>query len=425
MRIHLHAIGCRLNTAEIDSLARQFIALGHSIVPAGSDADIVIFNSCAVTSSAGSESRKLIRKLRRANPYATLVITGCYAEIDIQIARDVGADMLVGTQYKDDIPQILTESGLLHDCDHIATDIAYSSSSSGRTRAFLKVQDGCENKCTFCVVTIARGAGRSKKLAQVIQEINDLVGFGYCEVVLCGVHLGAYGHDIGVNVSLEDLVLSVLKETDVKRLRLSSLEPWDLTPDFFKLWEDSRLLPHLHLPLQSGSNRTLRRMGRRNTSNSFKNLLEAARMTIPNLSVTTDVIVGFPGETDTDFIESYEFIDSMKFAGLHIFPYSGRPGTAASKMSEQISVDIIRKRSRLMHEINKKHQSQFISSFVGRELDVLWESCKSDNDLVCWSGLTSNYLRAYAYSDSDNSLRNVITKTKMMETFRGGLLGHV
>jgi threonylcarbamoyladenosine tRNA methylthiotransferase MtaB len=287
------------------------------------------------------------------------------------------------------------------------------------------VQDGCENKCTFCVVTIARGAGRSKKLDQVIQEINDLVGFGYCEVVLCGVHLGAYGHDIGVNVSLEDLVLSVLKETDVKRLRLSSLEPWDLTPDFFKLWEDSRLLPHLHLPLQSGSDRTLRRMGRRNTSNSFNNLLQAARMTIPNLSVTTDVMVGFPGETDTDFIDSYEFIDSMKFAGLHIFPYSGRPGTAASKMPEQISVDTIRKRTRLMHEVNKKHQSQFIGSFVGRELDVLWESYRSDDDLVCWSGLTSNYLRAYAYTDGDNSLRNVITKTKMVETFRGGLLGHV
>ena len=425
MRIYLHAIGCRLNTAEIDSMARQFIVLGHSVVSSSSDADIVVFNSCAVTSSAGSESRKIIRKLRREHPYATLVVTGCYAEIDIQTARDVGADMLVGTQYKDDIPQILTEAGLLHNGDFITTDIGCNGSSSGRTRAFLKVQDGCENKCTFCVVTIARGVGRSKKIDQVVQEINNLVESGYCEVVLCGVHLGAYGHDFGVNICLEDMVLTVLKETDVKRLRLSSLEPWDLTPDFFKLWEDTRLLPHLHLPLQSGSDRTLRRMGRRNTSDSFKGLLEAARRAIPNLSITTDVIVGFPGETDADFIESYEFIDKMKFAGLHIFPYSGRPGTAASNMSDQIAIDVIRERSRLMHEINKKNQTQFIDSFVGCELDVLWESYKFDDDLVCWSGLTSNYLRAYAYTDGDNYLRNVITKTKMLETFRGGLLGHV
>ena len=425
MRIYLHAIGCRLNTAEMDSMSRQFVVLGHSVVSSTSDADIVIFNSCAVTSSAGSESRKIIRKLRREHPYATLVVTGCYAEIDIQVARDVGADMLVGTQYKDDIPQILTEAGLLHDGDFITTDIQYAGSSSGRTRAFLKVQDGCENKCTFCVVTIARGVGRSKKLDQVIQEINNLVELGYCEVVLCGVHLGAYGHDFASNVCLEDMVLTVLKETNVKRLRLSSLEPWDLTPEFFKLWEDARLLPHLHLPLQSGSDRTLRRMGRRNTSDSFKGLLEAARRAIPNLSITTDVIVGFPGETDADFIESYEYIDDMRFAGLHIFPYSGRPGTAASNMPEQISIDVIRERSRLMHEINKKHHTQFVDSFVGRELDVLWESYKSDNDLVCWSGLTSNYLRAYAYTDGENSLRNVITKTKMLETFRGGLLGHV
>ena len=385
MRIYLHAIGCRLNTAEMDSMARQFVVLGHSVVSSTSDADIVIFNSCAVTSSAGSESRKIIRKLRREHPYATLVVTGCYAEIDIQVARDVGADMLVGTQYKDDIPQILTEAGLLHDADFITTDIQYAGSSSGRTRAFLKVQDGCENKCTFCVVTIARGVGRSKKLDQVIQEINNLVELGYCEVVLCGVHLGAYGHDFASNVCLEDMVLTVLKETNVKRLRLSSLEPWD----------------------------------------SFKGLLEAARRAIPNLSITTDVIVGFPGETDADFIESYEYIDDMRFAGLHIFPYSGRPGTAASNMPEQISIDVIRERSRLMHEINKKHRTQFVDSFVGRELDVLWESYKSDNDLVCWSGLTSNYLRAYAYTDGENSLRNVITKTKMLETFRGGLLGHV
>lgn len=425
MRICLYAIGCRLNTAEIDSLARQFTAIGHSVVSSGSDADIVIFNSCAVTRSAGSESRRIIRKLRREHPYATLVVTGCYAEIDMHIARNIGADLLIGTQYKDDIPQILTEVGLLHASDCIATDMICASSSSGRTRAFLKVQDGCENRCTFCVVTIARGSGRSKKIGQVIQEINDLVGLGYCEVVLCGVHLGAYGHDIGVDVCLEDMVTAVLQETDIQRLRLSSLEPWDLTPNFFRLWEDARILPHLHLPLQSGCDRTLRRMGRRNTSNGFQNLLESARISIPDLSVTTDVIVGFPGETDTDFFESIEFIDNMKFARLHIFPYSGRPGTAASKMSDQISVDVIQNRSRLMHEISKNRQEQFVGNFVGRELDVLWESYKSYDDLVCWSGFTSNYLRAYAYTDADRALRNVITKTKMLETYREGLLCHV
>ena len=425
MRISLSSIGCRLNTGEIDALSRRFSNLGHLIVSANDDPDIIIFNSCAVTVAAGSESRKIIRGLRKRHPYATLVVTGCYASIDIEKARVLGADLIIGNQYKDDIPNILVETGILHNSNAVEPFTAINSSSSRRTRAFLKVQDGCNNKCTFCVVTIARGKGISKPIDQIVDDINQLISLGFVEIVICGVHLGAYGHDFESRLSLYDMVSMVLNETDIKRLRLSSLEPWDLDPQFFDLWEDDRLLPHLHLPLQSGSDRTLRRMGRRNTANDFRDLVLAARNCIADLAVTTDVIVGFPGETEDDFIDSITFIDQMNFADLHIFSYSGRPGTVASEMPDQIPGNIIKNRMRLMQNVGKRSQDKFVKSFIGRKLDVLWESSSKHDDSLIWSGLTTNYMRAYMHTDFKQNLRNRITTIRMTESYEKGLLGMI
>ena len=425
MRIRLVAIGCRLNSGEMDALARDFSAAGHFVVPSGTDADLVVINTCTVTHRAGADSRRIIRRLRRGHAQAALVVTGCYAQLSAQTARDLGADLVVGNQYKDALPQILHEAGLLTTPEPLPAQDVAMLVAAGRTRAFLKVQDGCHNRCAFCVVTLARGRARSRAQRIVVADINRLVALGYHEVVLCGVHLGAYGHDHGNVDGLEKLVEAVLSETDIPRLRLSSLEPWDLQPSFFRHWENTRLLPHLHLPLQSGCDQTLRRMGRRNTCTSFRTLLQAARSTIPDLGVSADIMVGFPGESDAEFKQSLEFAESMAFARMHIFRYSRRAGTSAAKMPAQVSASVAKERSRHLHTLDVRMQARFRRKFVGRKLDVLWERAQKHGDGLCWSGLTPNYLRVLTYTDDELNLHNVMTETSMLTAVEDGLLGEV
>lgn len=425
MRIRLVAIGCRLNSGEMDALARNFSAAGHCVVLSGADADLVVINTCTVTHRAGADSRRLIRKLRREHAQASLVVTGCYAQLSAHTARVLGADLVVGNQHKDALPQILHEAGLLSTPEPLPAQGVAMLGAAGRTRAFLKVQDGCDNRFAFCLVTLARGRARSRALRSVIDDIHRLVALGYHEVVLCGVHLGAYGHDLGNVAGLEKLVVAVMSETDILRLRLSSLEPWDLQPGFFRLWKNTRLLPHLHLPLQSGCDNTLRRMGRRNTCSSFRELLEAARSAIPDLAVSTDIMVGFPGESDAEFNRSLEFAESADFARMHIFRYSRRTGTSAAKMSAQVPVTVAKKRSRDLHALDARMQARFRRRFVGRKLDVLWERAQVHGDGLIWSGLTPNYLRVLTHTGNELNLHNAVTETSILTVVEDGLLGEV
>jgi threonylcarbamoyladenosine tRNA methylthiotransferase MtaB len=288
----------------------------------------------------------------------------------------------------------------------------------GRTRAFVKAQDGCDNRCTFCVTTLARGPARSRLQAQVIAEVNALVKAGYQEVVLTGVHLGAYGHDLDQRTGLHALVSGLLAETDVPRLRLSSLEPWDLSPDFFDLWADARLCRQLHLPLQSGCDAVLRRMGRHATSADFTALVDAARARIPGLALTTDLIVGFPGETEAEFQASYDLVASMDFARLHVFPYSPRPGTAAARMPDPVPKSVKVERGRLMRQLGARQSRRFRNRFLGRTLPVLWESSQGED---VWHGLTDNYLSVTASCAAN--LANRITPTRLVKTSKGGVWG--
>ncbi len=268
-----------------------------------------------------------------------------------------------------------------------------------RTRAFVKAQDGCDNACTFCITTVARGHGRSRPLTEIIAEINDLRAAGYLEAVLTGVHLGSYGHDHGDARGLHNLVRAILSDTDMPRVRLSSLEPWDLTPDFFDLWTsppaaDSRLLPHLHLPLQSGSDRTLKRMLRHTTQADFRALLAAARARLPDPCITSDVIVGFPGETDADFADSRAFIDDMAFAGLHVFRYSQRPGTAAARMRNHVPEDVKKARSAIMIAVGEAGANAYAARQVGTVRPVMWEHVAGASaDGFLNVGYTDNYIR--------------------------------
>jgi threonylcarbamoyladenosine tRNA methylthiotransferase MtaB len=427
MRIRVDSIGCRLNISEIEEIARRFSSAGHRLVGPGEPADLYVFNTCAVTHIAARKSRQVIRQMRRANPQAKVVVTGCYAELSPDEIGGLGVDMVVGNDQKDNLPNLLAQAGYLQDADPVPS---VDSSSlffmeDGHTRAFVKVQDGCDNRCTFCIVTVARGVSRSRPVAEVIGEINRLTGLGYQEAVLSGVHLGSYGHDWGDSQGLYNLVQIVLTNTDIPRLRLSSLEPWDLDEKFFELGQNKRLLPHFHLPLQSGCDTTLQRMARRTTQKQFAQLMKSARQAIPDLSITTDIMVGFPGETDAEFEESIAFVEAMAFAKLHIFRYSAREGTAAVKMPGQVSPQIAQQRSQRMHVLNSKLERNFRQKFIGRMMPVLWETSEPYGFGLQWSGLTNNYTRVITQTNPDTNLRNQVINTNLIALAPAALVGQL
>mgnify|MGYP001413722148 CR=1 FL=1 len=408
-RVYLDFTGCRLNQAEIERMAREFAARGDVLASDPAGADLVVINTCAVTREATRKSRQLIHQAGRANPQAAIVATGCYAQIAPDQLRVLpGVRYLIGNFEKDQLVPMVSADRPVFELEPVQRD-PLPPGTLGRTRAFVKVQDGCDNRCTFCITTLARGAGRSRPLDEVLSEINLLVSMGFQEVVLTGVHLGSYGHDLGDRDGLSGLVRAVLMHTGVPRLRLSSLEPWDLSPAFFDLWADSRLCPHLHLPLQSGCDRTLRRMARRTTMASFIELVEAARARIPDLLLTTDVIAGFPGETDADFAESLAHVESVGFARLHVFPYSARPGTAAATLPDQVPPAVIRERKAAMLALSERLWESAQRAHIGRTFDVLWESAHGASPAgFRWVGHTPNYLRVM--TTAAEPLGNTITR---------------
>lgn len=425
MRVRLESLGCRLNIGEIEELGRTFVGRGHRVVGPGEETDLVVFNSCAVTHVASRKSRKLLRQLRRRHPDAHLVATGCYAELSPDEVTAAGVDLVVDNRKKDRLPDLLEERGLLTHADPLPSRDAspYPDLPGSRTRAFVKVQDGCDNRCTFCIVTVARGESRSRSQAAVVAEVRHLAELGYREIVLSGVHLGSWGQDLPGAPHLGDLVRALLDRTSIGRVRLSSLEPWDLDADFFELWANERLLPHLHLPLQSGCDRTLERMARRTSQREFSALLEAARERIPDLAVTSDVIVGFPGEDDAEFEDSVAFIERLGLAGLHVFRYSPREGTAAARMTGRVDPEVARERSARLHRLADAQAAAYRKRFVGRRLDVLWETSEPWGEGLRWSGLTGNYLRVLTETRASVCLANRVLPTTIGTPTSGAVQG--
>jgi threonylcarbamoyladenosine tRNA methylthiotransferase MtaB len=328
-----------------------------------------------------------------------------------QIVDNLDKDRLVPLALKADLPESFDREPL---------DREFVAGAMGRTRAFVKVQDGCDNRCTFCVTTIARGAGRSRPAAEVVREIQMLAAAGYQEAVLTGVHLGSYGHDRQERDGLARLIEMILEQTPVLRLRLSSLEPWDVSPEFFDLWENPRLCRHLHLPLQSGCDATLKRMARRTSQGSFRALVVAARSRIPDLAISTDVIVGFPGETDAEFNLSATFVREIEFMKLHVFRYSRRAGTAAARMAGQVSEEVKKERSARLLELSDQGAQRFHEHFAGREVEVLWEHITgSSNAGFHNSGLTDHYLRVDMVAPV--VLTNSITRVRLTAITDRGL----
>jgi threonylcarbamoyladenosine tRNA methylthiotransferase MtaB len=427
MRIYLESLGCRLNYAEMAALGRQLANAGHELATSADQADLCVLNSCAVTGEAARQSRQLARQLARTNPAARLVVTGCYATLEGEtVAGLPNVELVVGNTRKDGLWTLIEEK---YPPDITGADCTLRTTQyASRTRAFVKVQDGCRNRCTFCIVTVARGDERNRPVAEVVAEVNALHAEGYQEAVLTGVHLGGYGGDLtwaAPGRDLRTLVAALLADTTIPRLRLSSLEPFDLAPDFFDLWAGSRgrLMPHLHLPAQSGSDAILRRMARRNRVADFEALVQAARARIPDLTVTTDLIVGFPGETEADFAETVAFARRVEFAHMHVFPYSAREGTAAARFGSPVPQAERKRRVRLLTELDAELEAQVRASFIGQIRPVLWENHgplptaslteKREQATGVWSGLTDNYLRVLAAVPAELDLHNRIIPMRL------------
>jgi len=392
MRVNLQALGCRLNEAELQTWARQFQRQDHLVTTDPEAADLVVVNTCAVTAEAVRKSRKLLRRARRANPGAKMVVSGCLASLDSDaLAREQGVDLLVPNWDKDRLVAITARE---FDLDSVTQGIPEQTTEPlfvrGRQRAFVKVQDGCRHRCTFCIVTLARGEERSRPLAEVVAEINRLGAAGVREVVLTGVHLGGYGS--GGRGDLSALIRAVLADTDVPRIRLGSLEPWDLPVGFWELFTDRRLLPHLHLPLQSGSDAVLRRMARRCRTRDFARLTAAARNQVADFNLTTDIIVGFPGETQAEWQQTLSFVESLGCGHLHIFPYSPRAGTKAATLPGQVGDRTKKDRRHQLHALGRRMKREILACFVDRRLPVLVEGRYGDSQEGEWFGYTPNYL---------------------------------
>jgi threonylcarbamoyladenosine tRNA methylthiotransferase MtaB len=419
MKIYLDTIGCRLNQSEIETMARQFRAAGHEIVASAEAADMAVVNTCAVTNEAASDSRGRIRQIARAG-VNDIVATGCWTTLYPKQANDLPHVLhVVSNAQKDNlVANVLDLQPSTFDVEPISRQPL--PGLHRRTRAFIKVQDGCDNQCTFCITTVARGKGRSRPIADIILDIQSALDGGTKEIVLTGVHLGSWGYDF--NSHITELIKAILRETDTPRLRLSSLEPWDLSNEFFSLWKNKRLMPHLHLPLQSGSESTLKRMARKTTPQSFRELVAAAREAIPDVSITTDIIAGFPGETEKEFAETLAFVREMNFAGGHVFTYSPRPGTGAARMKGQVRTELGKKRNHILHEALEKFGKSYRQNFVGHSMSVLWESTSEMGERG-WQmeGWTGNYLRVQVFTPSPRW--NEVDNVELTEATDNGLKG--
>jgi threonylcarbamoyladenosine tRNA methylthiotransferase MtaB len=408
----LLTLGCKLNQADSEAIARDLLAAGCQVVDRPAAADAFVINTCSVTHVADRKARHLARLARRLSPGAPVIVTGCYVETagpGLRAAMD--ADLILGNDEKPSVAARLTRMAACRPGGVTDARPRPDPVTPLRTRAFLKVQEGCNDVCAFCVVPRTRGRERSVPVEEVVSAVRAREEEGVQEVVLTGTQLGAYkpagqtnGGNGAAGSGLRVLLRAVLAETAVPRLRLSSLQPQDITPGLLSLWEDPRLCRHFHLALQSGSDAVLSRMRRRYTADDFRRALALIRRHVPDAAVTTDVMVGFPGESEPDFEATYAFCREAAFARLHVFPYSRRPGTVAARpplADDQVPEPVKRERTRRLLALGRDLRADFEERFRGRVMPVLWERARPSEGGLLWEGLTDNYIRVFTRSDAD------------------------
>ena len=408
--------GCKLNQADSAVLAGEFARAGYRVVDSNADADIIVVNTCTVTATADSKARQALRAARRSNPGAVVVAAGCYPQRAAdELRRMPEVSLVVGNQDK---PQLTTlalaalaaqRGGLQRAA--IETLGETVTGMGRRSRAMVKIQEGCDQVCAYCIVPKVRGRERSISPDVLVDTVRQHVADGFKEVVLTGTQLGTYGFEFP-DVGLAGLLDRILAETDVPRLRVSSLQAHEISADLLTRWNDSRLCPHFHVPLQSGSDVVLRAMRRRYDTATFRQAVELIRRTIPDAGVTADIIVGFPGETEADHAESQEFAAEIWFADIHVFPYSQRPGTSAHHFQGQVEAADKRRRAAAMAEVKDAGFTAFRRGLTGRVRDVLWETARPVGDEgLRWRGLTDNYVRVETTSHAE--LGNRITPARL------------
>ncbi|HEU4759551.1 MAG TPA: tRNA (N(6)-L-threonylcarbamoyladenosine(37)-C(2))-methylthiotransferase MtaB [Dehalococcoidia bacterium] len=432
--VALLTLGCKLNQADSQAIARRLAGEGVRVVDrplAGADATVI--NTCSVTHVADRKARHLVRMARRLSPGAPVVLTGCYAETAPADAPALAeANLVLKNGDKPSIPDWLLErlrerGDPAAGCPTPVRDgLRRDGRPSGRTRAFVKIQEGCDELCAFCIVPYTRGREASVPVERVVEEVRAREAEGVREVVLTGTQLGNYGRDLGPGGPPSGgwrergprrLLAALLERTSVARIRLSSLQAQDISPELLRLWRDARLCPHFHLPLQSGADDVLGRMRRRYTADEFRRAVALIREHVPDVAITTDVIAGFPGETDADFEATCRLVEEVEFAAVHAFPYSRRPGTGAALMSGQLAAPLKRSRLERLLTLGRASAGAFRRRFLGRTLDVLWEQ-ESDNR---WQGLTPNYIRVYTCADAD--LANRLLATRLVGLADDGVSG--
>ena len=403
-KIAFYTLGCKVNQADTASMENLFLRSGHQLVSFDGEADVYIINTCVVTNTGQRKSRQTIHRAIRKNPNALIVVTGCYPQTAAEEVKAIaGVDMIIGNQDRAQIVQ-LVEERLAHrqtdtlDAVHkLTASTAFEEMAAGditdKTRAFLKIQEGCNQFCTYCIIPYARGPLRSRSLESIRTETQRLISAGFKEIVLIGIHLGCYGKENPDGPTLYDAVKTVLDVPGVQRLRLGSLESVEVEPRLLTLMqEDARFCRHLHLPLQSGCDKTLQAMHRPYTTAKFKTLLADIKTKVPDIAITTDVIVGFPGETEADFETTCKFAESCGFSKMHIFPFSARKGTPAEKFAGAVTEAVKKERADILGKIDETMHKTFLQAMVGQTAEVLFEQPAGED---YFEGLTGNYQRVF------------------------------
>lgn len=410
-KIAFYTLGCKVNQADTASMENLFLRSGHQLVSFDGEADVYIINTCVVTNTGQRKSRQTIHRAIRKNPNALIVVTGCYPQTAAEEVKAIaGVDMIIGNQDRAQIVQ-LVEERLAHrqtdtlDAVHkLTASTAFEEMAAGditdKTRAFLKIQEGCNQFCTYCIIPYARGPLRSRSLESIRTETQRLISAGFKEIVLIGIHLGCYGKENPDGPTLYDAVKTVLDVPGVQRLRLGSLESVEVEPRLLTLMqEDARFCRHLHLPLQSGCDKTLQAMHRPYTTAKFKTLLADIKTKVPDIAITTDVIVGFPGETEADFETTCKFAESCGFSKMHIFPFSARKGTPAEKFAGAVTEAVKKERADILGKIDETMHKAFLQAMVGQKAEVLFEQPAGED---YFEGLTGNYQRVFVKSGGRN-----------------------
>jgi threonylcarbamoyladenosine tRNA methylthiotransferase MtaB len=418
MKVFLESIGCRLNLSEIEKISEKLRTAGHEIVGDSSEADIAVVNTCAVTNSASADSRKSVRRIAKSG-CDHIHVTGCYATVDPEALLNLpSVEKIYNNNEKTLILDGLTnKNNTKFDAKPGRKPLP---GKSHRTRAFIKVQDGCNNHCTFCLTRIARGKSISLPESEIFNDVKMALLGGAKEIVLTGVNLGSWGRDLDEKKSLPKLLNKIIDRYGPKRIRLSSIEPWDVDESYFPVFEKHSFCKHLHLPLQSGSDVVLANMGRKITTIKYQKLVTKIRNSFPEMAITTDLIVGFPGESERDFRDGLDFVKEIDFSGGHVFRYSPRVGTPAEKMENAVLESEKRNRSRKMRSVISESEIRYQGKFIDRQVSVLWERvAKLDDGKFLMVGLTGNYLRVSALANED--LQNTISNVQLLK-INGNLL---